>query len=454
MKKLKCLIFIDADIICRHFLDSNIFKDLIKNHEVEFIFPEKGNKRMGNVNVDLLYPDIIKHYVDHKPYRLKLWRQLLFTKQLKFSLNNKSKSLRNHRRQTLKWKAATLFTFLGLPIIWFFFKKIQFLKLRNNSNHILIEKINKFGPDLIIHPSVLEGLFINDLVLISNQNKIPLIVIMNSWDNPSTKSAVVGNPDWLLVWGQQTYNHSIEYLNMNKSRVIQFGCAQFDIYKSKKTININIIKKLYNVKKSEKILLYAGSSKGTDEIKHLNLIDKAIDNHLIKNIKVIYRPHPWGNGGKNGERLIDQKWNNIKIDSNMIKYLTDLKEGKNYKYLSDYKDTHNILSNVDMVISPLSTILIEAALHGKPSVCFLPYSDKSKHFKIDSDLVHFQEFFRNKNFLKAYGYEELISSINKLINVSHKKNIKNIMRNEANYYVKTFEKSFSIRLNEFIKNIV
>ena len=142
MKKLKCLIFIDADIICRHFLDSNIFKDLIKNHEVEFIFPEKGNKRMGNVNVDLLYPDIIKHYVDHKPYRLKLWRQLLFTKQLKFSLNNKSKSLRNHRRQTLKWKAATLFTFLGLPIIWFFFKKIQFLKLRNNSNHILIEKIN------------------------------------------------------------------------------------------------------------------------------------------------------------------------------------------------------------------------------------------------------------------------------------------------------------------------
>ena len=46
---------------------------------------------------------------------------------------------------------------------------------------------------------------------------------MNSWDNPSTKQAVIGHPDWLLVWGQQTYDHSIKYLNMEKNRVIQFG---------------------------------------------------------------------------------------------------------------------------------------------------------------------------------------------------------------------------------------
>ena len=36
--------------------------------------------------------------------------------------------------------------------------------------------------------------------LITKDKKIPLIVIMNSWDNPSTKRAVIGKPDWLLVW--------------------------------------------------------------------------------------------------------------------------------------------------------------------------------------------------------------------------------------------------------------
>ena len=38
----------------------------------------------------------------------------------------------------------------------------------------------------------------------------------------------------------------------------------------------------------------------------------------------------------------------VRIDKNMINYLKDIKQGKKYKYLSNYKETHDILSNVDM----------------------------------------------------------------------------------------------------------
>ena len=65
LKKLKCLIFIDADIIYRHFINSNIFEDLIKNHNVEFVFPEKGNKRMGEVNVNSLDVNAKIYQIDH-----------------------------------------------------------------------------------------------------------------------------------------------------------------------------------------------------------------------------------------------------------------------------------------------------------------------------------------------------------------------------------------------------
>ena len=70
------------------------------------------------------------------------------------------------------------------------------------------------------------------------------------------------------------------------------------------------------------------------------------------------------------ESFIGPKLNNIKIDKNMYEYLLKIKRGSTKKYLADYKETHEILSNVDAVISPLSTILIEAAMHGKPFMFF------------------------------------------------------------------------------------
>ena len=54
---------------------------------------------------------------------------------------------------------------------------------------------------------------------------------MNSWDNPSTKSTMLGNPDKLLVWGEQTKNHANEFLKCPKDSIVLSGAAQFEIYK-------------------------------------------------------------------------------------------------------------------------------------------------------------------------------------------------------------------------------
>jgi len=69
-------------------------------------------------------------------------------------------------------------------------------------------------PDVIIHPCVLEGAFLNDLIVATQARGIPFVVIMNSWDNPSTKQAMAGSPDYLLVWGEQTKRHAIEFVGM------------------------------------------------------------------------------------------------------------------------------------------------------------------------------------------------------------------------------------------------
>ena len=47
-------------------------------------------------------------------------------------------------------------------------------------------------------------------------------MIMNSWDNPISKRAVVSNDYWLLVWGSQTKNHALKYMGMPENKVIEF----------------------------------------------------------------------------------------------------------------------------------------------------------------------------------------------------------------------------------------
>ena len=196
----------------------------------------------------------------------------------------------------------------------------------------------------------------------------------------------------------------------------------------------------------KKIILYAGSSKGTNEISHLDILETAIEKKKINGVKVIYRPHPWGSGGKNGGEIIKRKWNNIIIDISMTKYLRKVSKGNNSKFLSDYKDTHDILSNVDAVISPLSTILIEATIHGKPTLCFLPFADKSIHMLIETEFIHFKEYVKNENFLKAYGYNDFLPKVNKLLEMTEIKDIDKVLKKQSEYFVEKHNLPYSKKI--------
>ena len=82
----------------------------------------------------------------------------------------------------------------------------------------------------------------------------------------------------------------------------------------------------------------------------------------MKNISILYRPHPWGGGGNRGNEILNHNWKHVKIESYSKKYLKSLRNKGYHMTFPDYSDTHIVLSHVDFVISPLSTILIEAAL--------------------------------------------------------------------------------------------
>lgn len=451
---MKILIFIEHDVMIRHFVDSGVFNQLIAQNEVIFIFPEKGHKRVKRDVSSLSLNSSFRHLKINQK-RQKIWKRLFQVDLLRWKSGEEFKTLRTLHRVMIGWKATVHYSLLGIPGIYSIFKYRSFARISLEPHLDLDRLIYKEKPDLLIHPSVLDGVFINDLIQLSKEKKIPLIVIMNSWDNPSTKRSMVGNPDWLLVWGDQTKKHAIEYAKMPPNRVINFGAAQFDIYRKPPRINRNTFCKMHGLRPETTIILYAGSSKETDEYAHLTLIDDAIDSGDFGDVAVVYRPHPWGNGGNGGERIFNNSWKNITIESTMLEYMEEVSKGNKFMSFPDYYDTHDTLSSVDVVISPLSTILLEGALHNKPVLCFLPFEDSdARHFQLAYSLKHFEDMFKMKEFLVANGYSELLPAITTLLERNKDNEFKLDLDLCCDYFVKSFENSYGDRLVEFCNDII
>jgi CDP-glycerol glycerophosphotransferase (TagB/SpsB family) len=140
----------------------------------------------------------------------------------------------------------------------------------------------------------------------------------------------------------------------------------------------------------------------------------------------------------------------------MVRYLTSIQRGKTEITLPNYQNTHDLLSVVDAIVSPLSTILIEGAAHGKPVLCFLPGDvEKHSHFSRVLPLVHFQDYFNNPDFHIAMGEESLIGSVSELLEKVADPEYRARLKRATEFYVQTFDQPYSSRLLEYIdKNYV
>jgi len=451
---MKILVFVEVDVVVRHFLDSNSFSELAARHEVTFVFPELGHKRMGGIEpakLNLAAPFV---FLNHHARRTKLWKQLFHVDQLRIRKGEQAAAIRALRRFTLGWKASYLYTVLGLPGVWEVFRQFRLYQLSKLPNTPMEDLFDAFRPDAVVHPCVLEGLFLNDLIEICKHREVPLTVIMNSWDNPSTKRAMVGSPNWLLVWGEQTRRHAIDMAGMSSSAVVPFGAAQFEIFKQPSRLTREDFCEMNGLDPDRRILLYAGSSKGTDEIAHLKILDAAVAEGKFGEVSILYRPHPWGGGGKDGHRVLDVPWQHVLIESSMRVYLEQIRKGNAAKYLADYRDAHDVLTHVDAVVSPLSTILLEAAMLGKPILCFLPDADKLSQFKTDANLTHFHDMFRMPEILMAKGVGELLPKTKELMSLVEKPGIKETMVKAVDFFVAAYDEPYSKRLADFIESSV
>lgn len=456
MKKLKIVCLLESDPEIRNFLLSRALEPLFETHDVTLLLPDKSHNRI-KFDVDSLNLSVPIYRVTIPKERRSLWRRSFHFDQMRFRLDFGWYKLWSAWWGLIGWKAGLLYTLGNLPgIRGLMIRRYEEL-LRAYPATEFSEAIRKLAPDIIIHPSTFGGYFINDAIAEGKAQNIPTMLLMNSWDNPSTKRATSGKADWVAVWGEQTLRHTNLYMGIPKDRIVCLGAAQFEAYRPQPRITPTEFRCEYGLPPKKKILLYAGSSRGTREAKHLDWLEVAIERGYLGDVAVVYRPHPWGFGQQQAQDILNSGWKHIHIEKSMLDFVRALADGKNSGnfLMAEYARTHDVLSSVDMLLSPLSTMIVEGALHGIPVMCFYAKEEeKGSHWlKTLKNLAHFEDIFRSPSVVVCTNYDKFLTSVQELCRRANDKEFCDRIIKEMSFFAVFHPKSYGDALIEHLDRI-
>ena len=463
-------VFIDHDIVIRHFIKSGALAKLEDYFEVHYVFPKDYENRVRTKVNNLELNNVHAISTDHR--RIDGMRAYGRFAQLRTVRKregvDKEVSSRRFGELTRFWyrgesrilskvrQLIPLWVIL-LPGIYQVFVRLIFLKLGENVE--LTKLFKKLELQCIVHPTVLEGLFVNDLIRLGKRFKIPVIFLMNSWDNPSTKALVVGHPSNLLVWGEQTKNHAIRYMGVPETQITISGAAQFGVYDQPPVSGRSEYRSEIRLEDNATVICYAGSSKGMNELTHLEHLDAAIQHSGRNDIKIIYRPHPWKDIGRDEEKykkdFFQYQFSHIYMDPYSVEnYKAILKKDLFALDLIKLEDTNVILRAIDGLISPASTILLESAMLGVPIAIFLAFDDESenRHYSNAIRRIQFTEFYDRVNPIICNTSDELWEVILKLTVYSRDLEYRSRLVESAKFFVNRGDRLYADIVRDVVES--
>ncbi len=458
MTRKRVFVFVDYDILIRHFVLNGTFAEVERDHDVTYVFHQDhtSDKKGIYVDVDSLgLKQVLRCDVPRK--RMGSWFKLFAVTVLHRQMGTPNFAPRRERLASQVqggWWRTWIMAFFALPLIYPIYRRIWLRK--QGVWEPLEDFLRQHRPDIVLMPSLLAGYFINDLVIAARRQRIPTVVMMNSWDNPSQKAVVTAQPDRLVVWGEQTRRHAEEFMGISPDRVEMFGAAQFQVYRKPVTETDAELRAMFGVPSDVPIVLYGGVSKSVDESRHLKLIDDAIEDGRIEPCHILYRPHPWRAHLTDGEKdFFELGLKHVTMDPHMADYYRHVASSPDPAMnMADYDVTRRLMALISCMVTSLSTLMLEVIMHGKPVLMFFPQRDMETKFgafnMITLRLAHFHGFFDCIGTNRCMDEAGMPEAMNNLLAQSRDPKIREAVLAHARTYVVLDGPGYGERLAQLV----
>jgi hypothetical protein len=454
-RRRKALVFVDFDVLIRHFIMSGAFADLERRFDVVYVAhddPDDAKKGLTARLEDYGCSNVRRCVVERR--RTGLWYLLFVPTVLS---RQRGRPGYDYRRkmfaQVIGERRTRMMELLSRRWTYPLYRAL-FLR-RMGASSAVADLIRSEAPDVIIQPSLLTGPFVNELMLTAPRMRIPYILLMNSWDNPAVKAVATGNPDRLVVWGAHSMRQAVEYMGVPEDRIVAFGAAQFQVYRNRPVETRDELARFFGVPSGKPVVVYAGSGAGWYESAYLQRLDSmAQPGGCLDGSHILYRPHPWRGPLGDGERdFFDLGLRHVSMDPTMREhYVAQITGAARGMFLLDYQITNKLLALAAAVISPLSTILLESVLVGVPILIFAPPRDVA--LDVNRAQPHFRDLVEWPEIVTCFddvGFEAACARLRGQFDDSE---LSSRLRERARSYVVTDGPTYSERLAQLAEQIV
>jgi CDP-glycerol:poly(glycerophosphate) glycerophosphotransferase len=222
-------------------------------------------------------------------------------------------------------------------------------------------------PDVLVTGTFIHDVLDLDLRKAARRLGVPILAFPASWDTLTSKGCFLVPPDALMVWGEDTHRHAMQYHGYAADRVFVTGPPHFDVYAptwAAETRDGFLSRR--GIDPAKRVILFAGTTVTymADEPLQLRRLSELITRDELGNAIVWYRPHP-----RRSARDINelQGLPGVYVDDQIVRH----KAGGGPAYSITREDLahyRGLIDAADGIVTAFSTMIIEAALMGKPSL--------------------------------------------------------------------------------------
>jgi hypothetical protein len=399
MNAIKISVVIDNEFVLRSYLESAVLDGLSKEFDVELVLIDQ---KLG-----LGAP---KHILLSKTVYLQ-FLQTIMSVLYWFKKQDKSNAFRIrllsllHSRRYFYSSRKVSFRIPSVPVIAGFLlgslgitvpRFLVFSLCRPFTSHFTTTCSN-----LIIYVTTGGASSNSDtLSLIGKKLGVPTLVLVENWDNLTSKAVFNFKPDFLGVWGIQDKAAAIELHGFAPDRVFQIGSPR---------VSKLIKSHCYNSVPPRNILFAGGSTDFPFEFEWLTL---TISLASKLQHSLIYVPHPanYATLSQYEAKEIEEVFSAI---PNQILQLIKLKNGKSLPALDFYTP---IFQSASITISPYSTMLLESLLIGIPTVGIdFKESTKESEGWASQSFEHFQQLESFEHYTRVTERAQLEQVVSQLV---------------------------------------
>jgi len=284
------------------------------------------------------------------------------------------------------------------------------------------QELTRQRPDLVVTGTPGFNQFDAHLLRAAKRHGIPTATVMLSWDNLTSKGYMNGTPDHLLVWSELMAEEAVEYHGYPGEQIHQVGAAQFDQYFGREpSFDVARWKQEHSVPADRPLIFYGTINPGVlgHELAILKSIVAAIENGKFKRRPYLWvRLHPQVINGP-WKRPLEEFKNlagpDVHVEEPPVvseRLAWDLPK-------SDAEHLTGLLLATDVVATPSSTLVIDAACVGTPSISV--FFDGAEQVRPElaarrfESYTHYAKILATGGIGKAYTLDEFVRQVDDIV---------------------------------------